>query len=74
MNKIKIFLVGEHFDSMFKFANANIEFLNPVLQNKVLNNFPMNPFSILDELIKDGTITHFSSIFDIIEHNKNRCL
>ena len=30
------------------------------------------PFSIIENLIKEGIITNFSSIFDLIEHNKNK--
>lgn len=31
LNNIKLFVVGDHFNAMFKYSNANIEFLNEIL-------------------------------------------
>ena len=40
LSNVKFFVVGGHFDAMFKYANANIEFLNPILQNKIFSTQP----------------------------------
>ena len=65
--KVKIVFLSESAQQLVEYANINLEYLNPMLQNKIYHN--ENPLSI-QKLIKSGRLLICKDIQEYLEIKK----
>jgi len=71
---VTFFIISESLGPLVNYGNANIEYLNPILQKKIYEATPETPFSSYDKLKNFGRIRFFESIYEFQEKNNNSSL
>lgn len=68
------FIISESLAPLINYGNANVEYLNPILQKKIYEATPETPFSSYEKLKNFGRIMFFESIYEFQEKNNNSSL
>lgn len=67
--RIKIVFMSESANSLIEYANINLEYLNPMLQDKIYNT--ENPLSF-DKLVNQGRLAIYKDIQEYLTSHKKR--
>ena len=71
---VTFFIISESLAPLINYGNANVEYLNPILQKKIYEATPETPFSSYEKLKNFGRIMFFESIYEFQEKNNNSSL
>ena len=71
---VTFFIISESLEPLIKYGNANVEYLNPILQRKIYESTPETPFSSYEKLKNYGKIVFFNTIYEFQEKNNNSSL
>lgn len=68
---VTFFIISESLEPLINYGNANVEYLNPILQNKIYESTPETPFSSYAKLKSFEKIVFFNTIYEFQEKNNN---
>ena len=71
---VTFFIISESLEPLINYGNANVEYLNPILQKKIYEPTPETPFSSYEKLKNFGKIVFYNSIYEFQEKNNNSSL